>query len=367
MAININPAVAALAAYVPGEQPREPGFIKLNTNESPYPPAPEVLDALRAVAGEAALNKYPDPASFALREAISERIGTPVEQLLVGNGSDEVLRLICHAFLRPGTGDRIGMLYPTYVLYRTLAEMFGSGCEPFEVAAPDYEIPETAFDTDVKVFFIANPNPPIGTLYPQGTIARLAADRPERLLVVDEAYVDFSEGDSLGLLEEFDNIAITRTFSKSYSLAGMRVGFVAARRELIEAMEKIKDSYNMNRATQATALAAWKAESYYADKNSLIRENRDFLAVELVRRGFVIPPSRGNFVFARRADARALYEQLKQLRILVRYFDAPALRDGMRITIGTRAELEALLDAIDSIGNAGEPHLPAPPTPPCEW
>jgi histidinol-phosphate aminotransferase len=141
MAIIVNPIVNALEAYVPGEQPREAGYVKLNTNESPYPPAPDVIAAVREAAAEGAFNKYPDPASMSLRDAIAERIQVPVSQILVGNGSDEVLRLVCHAFLRPGTDDCIGMVYPTYVLYRTLAAMFGAGCFAFEVSGPDYAIP----------------------------------------------------------------------------------------------------------------------------------------------------------------------------------------------------------------------------------
>jgi histidinol-phosphate aminotransferase len=341
--------VNALEAYVPGEQPREAGYVKLNTNESPYPPAPDVIAAVREAAAEGAFNKYPDPASMSLRDAIAERIQVPVSQILVGNGSDEVLRLVCHAFLRPGTDDCIGMVYPTYVLYRTLAAMFGAGCFAFEVSGPDYAIPDDAYLSPARVFFLANPNPPLGTRYARAEVARLAAADPDRLLVVDEAYVDFSEGDMMEVFREFSNVAITRTFSKSYSLAGMRVGFIVAREPLISQLEKIKDSYNLNRVSQVAAEAAWKAISYYDEKSGLICENRGFLAEELQIRGFEVPASSGNFVFARRRDAAELYRKLKEQRILVRYFDAPALRDGLRITVGTRPELNALLSALDTM------------------
>ncbi|MBX7245079.1 MAG: histidinol-phosphate transaminase [Candidatus Sumerlaeaceae bacterium] len=351
MSIEINAAVAALEAYVPGEQPREPGFVKLNTNESPYPSAPAVVEAVHAAATEAAFNKYPDPASRSLRQTIAESLGVELGQILAGNGSDEVLRLVCHAFLRPGSGDVIGMLDPTYVLYRTLAEMFGSSARTFATVAPDYAIPEAAYDTPVKVFFLANPNPPIGTLYPLEQIERLAADNPARLIVVDEAYVDFSGvgNASISLVERFRNVLVSRTFSKSYSLAGLRVGYIVGRRALIAEMEKIRDSYNLNRVSQAAAEAAFRATEYYADKTRQICEDRAFLTEALRRRGFEVPESRGNFVFARRADAAELYKSLKERKILVRYFSAPNLADGLRITIGTRTEINTLLEGLDAL------------------
>lgn len=353
MSIEVNPFVAKLHPYVPGEQPRESGFIKLNTNESPYPAPEQVVAAVRGEAALGVFQKYPDPVTSALRTAISERLGVSTEQILVGNGSDEVLRLICHAFLRPGSGDQIGMLYPTYVLYRTLAEMFGGGCQTFETKAPDYRIPQEAYDAAVKVFFLANPNPPLGTYYPNEELARMASSRPERLLVIDEAYVDFASGSAVELLASHPNLIVSRTFSKSYSLAGLRVGFVLGSTALIGEMNKIKDSYNINRLSQAAALAAWGATDYYQEKARCICQDREFLAQQLRARGFEVPASQGNYVFARRADARALYQQLKERKILVRYFDAPMLDDGLRITVGTRTELEALLQAIDLLSPAG--------------
>lgn len=349
MAIKINPAVARLEAYVPGEQPREAGFIKLNTNESPYPAAPAVIEAVRNAAAESALQKYPDPLAAGLRGAIAKRLGVSINEVLAGNGSDEVLRLICHAFLTPGKGENIGMLYPTYTLYRTLAEMFDAGCQTFRVSAPDYPFPAEAINADVRIFFLPNPNPPIGTFYPMSVIDELATARTDRVVVIDEAYVDFAQATSLDAFRKYDNVIITRTFSKSYSLAGMRVGFLLAKEPLCGELFKIKDSYNLNRLSLATAEAAWGAEEYYADKCALIRHDREYLAAELVKRGFRVPASRGNFVLAYRPDAAVLYKQLKERKILVRYFDAEALRDALRITVGTREEIDALLAAIDSM------------------
>ena len=349
MTIRTNPAVERLEPYIPGEQPRGGGYIKLNTNENPYPPAPAVIEAVRHTADEAAYNKYPDPVATSLREAVATSLHVPVQQVLAGNGSDEVLRLICHAFLDPNAGDSIGMLNPTYVLYQTLAEMFGAGVQSFRVQPPDYVIPGEAVSAAVKVFFLPNPNPPIGTRYPIGVLEQLAAADPARLLVVDEAYVDFASGDSMEVFRRFPNVAVTRTFSKSYSLAGMRVGFIVAREPLIAELAKIKDSYNLNRVSLAAAEAAWKSRDYYDARCREICADREWLRAELIERGFEVPASEGNFVFVRRAAAADLYARLKERKILVRYFKAAELADGVRITIGTRPELKALLAAIDDL------------------
>ena len=346
MTIKANPWVARLDAYVPGEQPRDPDFIKLNTNENPYPVPDEVHRAVQE-ASVKAFQKYPDPNCTALRGAISERLRVTTDQILAGNGSDEVLRLLCHAFLCPG--DMIGMLDPTYTLYGTLAGMFGAGSRTFRVKSPDYMIPEDAVGADVRIFFLPNPNPPIGTRYPCEVLSRMASARPDRLLVIDEAYVDFSAGDCLEVFRAHDNVVITRTFSKSYSLAGMRVGFVLGKEAVIRELQKIKDSYNLNRVSQAAAEAAWRAQEYYDARTREIVANRELLSKELAGRGFDVPASGGNFVFARRADAHDLYLRLKERKILVRYFDTPLLRDGMRITVGTGPEIKALLSAIDDL------------------
>lgn len=351
MTIKPNTSVQRLSAYVPGEQPREPGFIKINTNEFPYPPAAAVIDALRAIAESPVFHKYPNATSSDLRAAVAQRVGVNSNQVLVGNGSDEVLRLICHAFLCPENSDQIGMLYPTYTLYRTLAEMFGCSARTFETAAPDYAIPQAAYTAPVKVFFLANPNPPIGTLYSEDDIRRLASADPERLVVVDEAYVDFApEGSSsVKLVAEFPNVLVTRSFSKSFGLAGMRVGLVMGAPELIAEMDKIRDSYNLNLVSQKIAEAAWDSADYYSEKCRQICADRDYLGSELEARGFVVPESQGNFVLARHPEARKFFLGLRERKILVRYFDAPSLQDALRISIGTRAEVDSVLKAIEEV------------------
>jgi histidinol-phosphate aminotransferase len=346
--MRFNPILESFESYVPGEQPGEGRYVKLNTNECPYPPAPEVAAAVEACLAKNALNKYPDPTCTALRKAIGERLDVAPEWIFVGNGSDEVLRLLCHALLAPG--DATGMLYPTYVLYRTLAAMFGARCVEFDTSAPSHDIPQLAFSTPTQILFLANPNPPLGTLYPLEAIEALANAQPQRLVVVDEAYVDFAgHASAVDLVKRVPNIAVTRTFSKSYALAGMRAGFVIARRELIEQISKLKDSYNVNRITQAAALSAWQARSYYEHLVAAVCATRSKLEAELRLRGFAVPSSAGNFVFARRADAAELYRRLRERKVLVRYFNMRLLTDGVRITVGTREDIVALLKAIDEL------------------
>lgn len=350
--ITPNPWVQKLDAYVPGEQPREAGFVKLNTNESPYPAPASVIDAVCRECEAGTLNKYPDPNCTAVRESLAEITGVPYGQILAGNGSDEVLRLVCHAYLNCAAGDQVGMLWPTYSLYSVLAEMFGASVRRYSVAEPDYVISDEAANARVKVFFLANPNPPIGTAYSADVIRKMATAQPDRLLIVDEAYVDFAESDAMPVYAECPNIVITRTFSKSFSLAGARFGYLIAREPIISELEKVKDSYNVNRLTQAAALAATKERSYFRDMAKRIIGDREYLISELRKRGFTIPASRGNFVFARRHDAQQLYERLKARRILVRYFRNPELADGLRISIGTRKDLDALLAGIDALAVA---------------
>ncbi|MCX7624942.1 MAG: histidinol-phosphate transaminase [Candidatus Sumerlaeaceae bacterium] len=345
--MRFNSILASLEAYVPGEQPRDGNYVKLNTNESPYPPAPEVVDAIKDCACQDSLNKYPDPLSLALRKAIAERFGFSPENVLVGNGSDEVLRLVCHALLE--RGDCISMLYPTYVLYRTLAAMFGAGCVEIDVEPPSFDIPKTAFTQRSQILFLANPNPPIGTLYPVEMIEELAKCQRERLVVVDEAYVDFSNTTCIELVRRYPNVAVTRTFSKCFALAGLRVGFIVGDRLLIEQLEKLKDSYNVNRISQAAALAAWQATDYYSGIAKRICATRDYLTTELRRRGFDVAQSAGNFLFARCSNAEQLYLRLKERKILVRYFKMRRLEDGLRITIGTPDDVSILLAALDEL------------------
>jgi len=349
MTISVNPWVKAMHAYVTGEQPKESDVVKLNTNEAPYPAAPEVHKAVLQENERGLFNKYPDPTCSELREAIASRLGVTPDEIIVGNGSDETLRLLVHAFTRPGTEDKIAMTSPTYSLYSTLADMFGVKVESHVSGAPDYSLPESFIEAPVKMLFLPNPNPPIGTFYRAADLECLAAADPDRLVVIDEAYVDFAPDNAMSVYRKYENVVISRTFSKSYSLAGLRAGFAVIHPELAEALNKIKDSYNVNRLTQVAALAAWKAEGYYSDMVKRIKEDRTYLVAALKERGFNIPESHGNFVFARKPSAKKLYQALKERKVLVRFFDVPGLDDGLRITIGTHPELDKLLTVLDEL------------------
>lgn len=347
MTISVNPWIADMTGYVPGEQLNDPEVIKLNTNELPYPPAPEVSQAVIAETELGMFNKYPDPTCQPLRQAIAQRLGVSAEEIIIGNGSDEILRMIIHAFAKPG--DSIAMCSPTYTLYRVLAAMFNVSVENHAADAPAFSLPESFIEAAAKILFLPNPNPPIGTFYSAADLECLAAADPDRLVVIDEAYVDFGPASALEIYRRYDNVVITRTFSKSYSLAGLRAGFLICRPRLAEVLNRIRDSYNVNRLTQAAALAAWNAQPYYDDIVGKIKTDRAWLSDELRTRGFNVHPSEGNFVFSRRAGVAKLYQALKERKVLVRYFDTPGLNDGIRITIGTREELERLLQLIDEI------------------
>ena len=349
MTIRVNPLIDKLTPYVPGEQPQGERFIKLNTNENPYPPATAVTQALAEATQNWPLQKYPDPMAVSLRKAVAESCGLHFDQVLAGNGSDEILRLIFQVFLDGTYQEKVGMLEPTYSLYSTLAEMVGAPVVSFPTAWPDHTFPEEAIEAAVKVFFLANPNPPLGVQYGEDLLERLASYDPQRLVVIDEAYVAFTPVNALAVMKRHVNVVVTRTFSKSYSLAGMRVGLALGNTEIIGQLNKAKDSYNLNALSQIAAEAAWRAEEYYAARSQAIVDNRQFLAEELRRRGFEVSESRGNFVFARREKAEELYQALKREKILVRWFSSPSLRDGVRITIGTREELTELLAVIDRL------------------
>jgi histidinol-phosphate aminotransferase len=345
----MRPFMDALEAYVPGEQPSGGGWVKLNTNEFPYPAAPEVIEAIRREAADT-VRVYPDPTARRLREALAARHGVHPEQILAGNGSDEILRLLAHAFL--GAGRRLAVVRPTYTLYEVLAAMFEAQVDvhPLE---DDEQLPESLFAQSWDACFLPVPNPPLGTVFPDEALERLAARGA--LLVLDGAYVDFSEGhEPLPLLERYPNVVLTRTFSKSAGLAGMRVGYMIGDRALIEAMHKLRDSYNVNRVSQAAALAAVAAGDYYAARAREIVHSRRALTGELRERGFHVHESRGNFVFARHPRAPQIYEELKERRILVRYFRHSGLEDGMRITIGTHEENRALVEALDQLEHERE-------------
>lgn len=339
-------ALDALHAYVPGEQPQGRGpFVKLNTNENPYPAPPAVMRALRDLRPDR-LPRYPDPQCRALREMLAGRLRLAPDNILMGNGSDEVLRYIVQAFLEPG--DAVAQLEPTYSLYEVLVAMFEGRVRRFPVSAGG-RLPEAFIRARAKIAFLPNPNPPLGEFYGERDIRRLLEAEPRRLVVLDEAYVDFAPRDFAALIPRYPNLLVTRTFSKSCMMAGVRLGWCAGQAALIEPLYKIKDSYNVNLLTQVAGLAGLGAQAYLDRCNARVVRDREWLRAQLARRGFAVSPSQGNFLFARHPHARDLYRQLKARQIFVRYFDRRGLDDGLRITIGTRADLAAMLRAMDEI------------------
>jgi histidinol-phosphate aminotransferase len=345
MKVSETELVKNLEPYVPGEQPQGDGYTKLNTNENPYPPAPEVLRAIQSMESRD-MRKYPDPLCVNLRRILGEKHKVNPDCIFAGNGSDEVLRLIFQAYLSPG--DTLGITDPTYSLYPVLAKMFGGQLRIFDLGAQG-ELPDTPDISLCKIFALANPNPPYGVFYPIEEVERLVSSSPSTLFIIDEAYVDFARRDSFEIVHRYDNALICRSFSKSFSLAGMRVGYAVGQARLIRNFYKIKDSYNVNSFSQAAACAALKAEDYYRENIRKIVEDRIFITGELRKLALKVYDSEGNFIFAESADGKALYEKLKAQKILVRYFDLPRLKKGVRITIGTHEEMLSLLQAIRNL------------------
>lgn len=340
----VRPSVAALSPYVPGEQPRGGGFVKLNTNENPYPPSPKVLAALAAAIGPD-LRRYPDPTAGELRRRAANVYGVDPDQVLVGNGSDELLSLIVRAVV--GSGARVAYPTPTYSLYDTLVAI----AEGTAVTLPypeDFSLPDGLDRLDAKLTFLCHPNSPSGVALSIERIRALAGALPG-VVVVDEAYVDFGAESALPLVREFDNVIVLRTFSKSFSLAGMRIGLAFANEDLIGDLLRIKDSYNADRLSLVAAEAALADYTWMTDNVAKVCKTRRAMTLALRARGFDVLESSANFVLARERgrDQGPLYQALKERRVFVRHFATPELRDALRISVGTDEELAALLTAMD--------------------
>ena len=336
--------VETIKPYVPGEQPRGSGIIKLNTNEFPYPPAPEVLEAIRREATET-VRLYPEPTCAKLREALAPRHGVKPEQITVGNGSDELLRLLAHAYL--GDRRKLGIVQPTYTLFEVLAAQFGAEVMVFPLDHGE-RLPGGLIAAPWDACFLPSPNPPLGTAFPLDDLRRLA--EKGRLVVLDGAYIDFAEEqDQEELIEAYPNVVLTRSFSKGWGLAGLRLGYAVGDARMIETINKLRDIYNVNRITQAAGLAALGASAYYKERRRELIAERERLAAELGRRRFRVHPSQANFLFARHPRAAELYRTLKDRKILVRHFNHSGLQGGVRITVGTPEENKALLYALDAI------------------
>jgi histidinol-phosphate aminotransferase len=343
----IRPAVRAMTGYTPGEQPQGGGFIKLNTNENPYPPSARVREAIRACATDD-VRLYPDPMATALRDAAARRYDLPRDGIVAGNGSDDLLAIVMRACVDPG--DAVAYPYPTYSLYDTLVEI--AGARAVRVPWPaDYALPAEALAAaDARVTIVCNPNAPSGTFVAVDQLAGLAS-RLSGLLVLDEAYVDFAADTALRLVRQHENVLVLRTLSKSFSLAGMRVGLGFGPPPVIAELCKVKDSYNLSRVSIAAGVAALEDHEAMRAHVARVAATRARLSDGLRRLGYEVPPSQANFVLARRrgVDQRPVLDALAKRRILVRHFATPELRDALRISVGTDEEIEALLKALAEI------------------
>ncbi|MDX9702538.1 MAG: histidinol-phosphate transaminase [Candidatus Auribacterota bacterium] len=333
-------------SYVPGIQPKDARVIKLNTNENPYPPPSAVIDGLKQAIG-AQLRLYPDPVCDDLRIAIAKTYGFSKDNIIASNGSDEILSMIIRAFVDPG--DSVLLMYPTYSLYKVLA--IAQSAKIIECAlTEDFSIPQTAYSQQAKVCFVPNPNVPAGNYIDKKNLLRLA-NTCGGILVIDEAYVDFAEDSCLDLLEDNKNIIITRTFSKSFSLAGMRIGFAIADESVIKGLMKIKDSYNLNRLSALAGKIAVENLNEVRSRAQSIKALRDQTAKQLQSLQFEVLPSQTNFLFARplQATARFIYEKLLSKNILVRFFDQPRVDQYIRVTIGTENEMKIFIETVKQI------------------
>lgn len=339
-----------LQPYVPGEQPRHERLVKLNTNENPYGPSPRVLEAIAQVSADQ-LRRYPDPESVELREAFARRAGLQPPQVFVGNGSDEVL---AHCF--PGLLQHSRpLLFPdiSYSFYPVWCDLFGIEYGRVPLAA-DFTVDVSAYDRDNGGIILPNPNAPTGILLPLAGIRSLLQLNRRSVVVVDEAYIDFGGESAVSLIGEFDNLLVIQTLSKSRSLAGLRVGVAYGDAGLVEALERIKNSFNsypLDVLAQRAALAALEDEAYFRDCCARVCASRERLVAGLRERNFDVLPSAANFVFARHGDrpAAGLFRALREQGVIVRYFDRPRIDNFLRITVGTDQQCEALLAALDDL------------------
>jgi histidinol-phosphate aminotransferase len=342
--------IAALTGYVPGEQPSNGGgAIKLNTNENPYPPSPRVYRALRKAINPK-LRLYPEPLADSLRDVAAEVYRVRPESILAGNCSDEILSLLLRCFV--GAGDRVAFAAPTYSLYNTLIAI-QDGVPVVSDYPADFSLPQAFASQSAALTFVCNPNSPSGTLIHPAELIELARS-VSGILVIDEAYIDFAESEAASMLPwigEFSNLVVLRTLSKSFSLAGMRVGLAFASEEIISGLSKVKDSYNLNRLSIIAAAAALQDTPWMSRNVRRIQRTRKQLANGLKKLRYSVYPSHANFVLAQKEghNLRTVYEQLKTKNILVRYFDTPRLEDCLRITVGTPQEIRALLKELQSI------------------
>ena len=349
--MRITKCVRRLEAYTPGEQPKAKNVVKLNTNENPYPPSPKCAAVLKSFDLDR-LRRYPDPEFSALRQELAKLNRTRPENVFVGNGSDEILALAAKCFVE--NNEQIGSLDPSYSLYKTLAAIRDVRWVGGDIRheAKDLASRVSRLPSSVSLFLWTNPNAPTGEFAEPAAVAAFAK-RFKGVVLVDEAYADFSRTNcmSLATAARNRNILVMRTFSKSYSLAGLRVGYCVGPKDLIDALYKVKDSYNVDAIAQAVALAAVKDQRWMKANVARVVKTRRWFTAELERRGWDVLPSESNFVFARppHRNAAELFSALRERNIFVRYFRGPKTGDRLRVTIGTDNQMKKLLKALNEL------------------
>ena len=367
---QIRPLVRKLHGYVPGEQPRVRGLIKLTTNENPAPPSPKVIRAIRSAADER-LRLYPNPSAQPLREALAKFHSCKPENIIVGNGSDELLALATRAFVEPrqqGTQTKrqvarqtIQYFTPSYSLYPILANIHGAHRNEFKLPH-SFELPGNDalrtgnWNFNAALSYITTPNAPSGRGYATRALAKLC-EAQKGVTILDEAYADFATENAMRLTKRYSHLLVSRTFSKAYSLCFQRIGYFVGHPVLIEALDKIRDSYNVNGLGQAAALATLSDIDHYRKQFERIVELRAKTTESLEALGFEVIPSQTNFIFARRTGLIAAdwFQQLRKRKILTRWFDSPKVRNWLRVTIGTEKEMRKFLAATRAIRLANSP------------
>lgn len=337
-----------IVPYVPGEQPKDRRFIKLNTNECPYPPSPKVLEAIRAAAGDS-LRLYPDPECMGSRTAIAKREGLDTDQVFCGNGSDEILAFAFQAFFDPGKE----IVFPkiTYSFYPVYTDFFGLDRREVPMD-PDFASPVEALCGQNGGVVLANPNAPTGIAVGRDTVEKLLRANPDVVVIVDEAYVDFGAESSVGLIKDHPNLLVVQTTSKSRALAGLRVGWAMGDAGLIDGLRCVRDSinsYTVDRLAQAGATAAIEDEDYFRSIRQRVMATREWTKKELKERGFIVIDSMTNFLFVSHPShsGKEMLDLLRERGILVRWWDRPGIENWLRISIGTDEEMAALMSALD--------------------
>lgn len=336
--------IAAMAGYKSGEQPQTGRFIKLNTNENPYPCSPRVMDAVQKTVGT--LNLYPNSSGLPFRRAASQILNVDPDWILCGNGSDDILTIVTRALV--GEVHQLRLPYPSYILYKSLAQLQGASAQEVRFT-PDWQMTDafSQSNDNLRLFFLPNPNSPSGTLLKKEDLLQLAKKLPCPLLI-DEAYADFAGQNCLDLVKEQENIMISRTFSKSYSLAGVRFGFLVARPELIEQFIKVKDSYNCDALSIAAATAAIQDQDWLRENVKKILATRERLTEKMRQLGFTVTDSQANFTWNTKPGTplKPIYEALRDQNIFIRYMVYDGWGEGLRISVGTNEQIDECVDAI---------------------